>query len=101
MANGRRIKLRYAHAGGQNPPIVVIHGSQTDALPASYSRYLEKTFRRELELQGTPIRIELRTGDNPYASKRNKLTQRQVQRRRRMMSHIKKAEKKKKQRKGR
>ena len=101
LVNGRRIKLRYAHAGGQNPPIVVIHGSQTVALPASYSRYLEKSFRRELDLQGTPIRIELRTGDNPYASKRNKLTQRQVQRRRRMMSHIKKAEKKKKQRKGR
>ncbi len=101
LANGRRIKLRYAHAGGQNPPIVVIHGSQTDSLPASYGRYLEKTFRRVLELHGTPIRIQLRTGDNPFAGKRNKLTQRQVQRRQRLMSHIKKAEKKKKQRKGR
>ena len=101
LVNGRRIKLRYAHAGGQNPPIVVIHGSQTDALPTSYSRYLEKTFRRVLELHGTPIRIELRTGDNPYAGKRNKLTQRQVQRRRRLMSHIKKAEKKKSQKKRR
>ena len=101
LASGRRIKLRYAHAGGQNPPIVVIHGSKTDALPASYSRYLEKTFRRVLELHGTPIRIELRTGDNPYAGKRNKLTQRQVQRRRRLMSHIKKAEKKKSQKKRR
>ena len=101
LVNGRRIKLRYAHAGGQNPAIVVIHGSQTDALPASYSRYLEKTFRRVLELHGTPIRIELRTGDNPYAGKRNKLTQRQVQRRRRLMSHIKKAEKKKSQKKRR
>ena len=94
MVNGRRIKLRYAHAGGQNPPVVVVHGSQTDALPASYQRYLEKIFRRELALHGTPIRIELRSGDNPYAGKRNKLTQRQVQRRRRMMSHIKKTEKK-------
>ena len=94
MVNGRRIKLRYAHAGGQNPPVVVVHGSQTDALPASYQRYLEKIFRRELALHGTPIRIELRSGDNPYAEKRNKLTQRQVQRRRRMMSHIKKSEKK-------
>ena len=94
MVNGRRIKLRYAHAGGQNPPVVVVHGSQTDALPASYQRYLEKIFRRELALHGTPIRIELRSGDNPYAGKRNKLTQRQVQRRRRMMSHIKKSEKK-------
>jgi GTP-binding protein len=94
MANGRRIKLRYAHAGGQNPPVVVVHGTQTDALPASYRRYLEKIFRRELALHGTPIRIELRSGDNPYAGKRNKLTQRQVQRRQRMMSHIKKSEKK-------
>ena len=94
MVNGRRIKLRYAHAGGQNPPVVVVHGSQTDALPASYQRYLEKIFRRELALHGTPIRIELRSGDNPYAGKRNKLTQRQVQRRRRMISHIKKSEKK-------
>ena len=99
MINGRRIKLRYAHAGGQNPPIVVIHGTQTDALPASYQRYLEKTFRRELALHGTPVRIELRSGENPYAGKRNKLTQRQVQRRRRMMSHIKKSEKKARQKK--
>jgi len=95
LANGRRIKLRYAHAGGQNPPIVVIHGTQTEALPASYARYLEKTFRRVLQLHGTPIRIQLKTGENPYAGKRNKLTQRQVQRRRRLVSHIKKAEKKK------
>ena len=94
MVNGRRVKLRYAHAGGQTPPVVVVHGTQTDALPASYQRYLEKIFRRELALHGTPIRIELRSGDNPYAGKRNKLTQRQVQRRRRMMSHIKKSEKK-------
>ena len=94
MVNGRRVKLRYAHAGGQNPPVVVVHGTQTDALPASYQRYLEKIFRRELALYGTPVRIELRSGDNPYAGKRNKLTQRQVQRRRRMMSHIKKSEKK-------
>ena len=99
MINGRRIKLRYAHAGGQNPPIVVIHGTQTDAVPASYQRYLEKTFRRELALHGTPVRIELRSGENPYAGKRNKLTQRQVQRRRRMMSHIKKSEKKTRQKK--
>ena len=100
LVNGRRVKLRYAHAGGQNPPIVVIHGSQTDSLPASYARYLEKTFRRVLELHGTPIRIQYRTGENPYAGKRNKLTQRQESRRQRLMSHIKKAEKKKKQRKG-
>ncbi|MBN7796149.1 ribosome biogenesis GTPase Der [Parahaliea mediterranea] len=94
MVNGRRIKLRYAHAGGQNPPLIVIHGNQTGKVPVSYQRYLEKIFRRELDLVGTPVRIEFRTGENPYADKRNKLTQRQVQRKRRMMAHVKKNKKK-------
>jgi GTP-binding protein len=96
MVNGRRIKLRYAHAGGQNPPLIVVHGNQTGKVPNSYQRYLEKVFRRELDLAGTPVRIEFRTGDNPYADKRNKLTQRQVQRKRRLMAHVKKSKKKKK-----
>ncbi|MCB1703733.1 MAG: ribosome biogenesis GTPase Der [Halioglobus sp.] len=91
MVNGRRIKLRYAHAGGQNPPLIVIHGNQTGSVPNSYQRYLEKVYRRELELAGTPVRIEFRTSENPFAEKRNKLTQRQVQRKRRLMSHVKKA----------
>ena len=96
MVNGRRIKLRYAHPGGQNPPLIVIHGNQTGSVPNSYQRYLEKVFRRELKLSGTPVRIEFRTGDNPFADKRNQLTQRQVQRKRRLMAHVKKNEKKKK-----
>jgi GTPase len=96
MVNGRRIKLRYAHAGGQNPPLIIIHGNQTGSVPNSYQRYLEKVYRRELELAGTPVRIEFRTSENPFADKRNKLTQRQVQRKRRLMSHVKKAKKKKK-----
>jgi GTP-binding protein len=93
MIAGRRIKLRYAHAGGQNPPLIIVHGNQTGNVPTSYQRYLEKIFRRELELFGTPVRIEFRTGENPYAGKRNKLTQRQVQRKRRMMAHVKKRKK--------
>lgn len=93
MVNGRRIKLRYAHAGGQNPPLIVIHGNQTGDVPNSYKRYLEKVFRRELDLAGTPVRIEFRTSENPFADKRNKLTQRQVQRKRRLMAHVKKARK--------
>lgn len=93
MVNGRRIKLRYAHAGGQNPPLIVIHGNQTGSVPNSYQRYLEKFFRRELELAGTPVRIEFRTSENPFSQKRNKLTQRQVQRKQRLMSHIKKVDK--------
>ncbi|MEQ9465522.1 MAG: ribosome biogenesis GTPase Der [Haliea sp.] len=96
MINGRRIKLRYAHPGGQNPPLIIIHGNQTGSVPNSYQRYLEKVFRRELKLTGTPVRIEFRTGENPYADKRNQLTQRQVQRKRRLMAHVKKNEKKKK-----
>ena len=99
VVGGRRVKLRYAHMGGHNPPRIVIHGSSTDNLPQSYVRYLENSFRRHLDLSGTPIRIELRTGNNPYAGRRNKLTERQVQRRSRMMSHIKKSEKKRKQKK--
>ena len=96
MVNGRRIKLRYAHAGGQNPPLIVIHGNQAGKVPGSYQRYLEKTYRRELDLVGTPVRIEFRTGDNPYADKRNQLTQRQVQRKRRLMAHVKKNKKSRK-----
>ena len=99
MMNGRRIKLRYAHAGGQNPPLIVIHGNQTGKVPNSYQRYLEKVFRRELKLAGTPVRIEFRTSDNPYAEKRNKLTERQVQRKRRLMAHVKKSKKSKKSKK--
>lgn len=101
MVNGRRVKLRYAHAGGQNPPLIVIHGTQTEQLPNSYVRYLEKTYRRVLELHGTPVKIELRTGDNPYAGKRNKLTDRQAHRRRKLIAHVKKAERKRKQKKTR
>ena len=97
MVNGRRVKLRYAHAGGKNPPRVVVHGSQTDKLPDSYRRYLEKSFSRALELHGTPLRVELRSGDNPYAGQRNKLTRRQIERKRRMMSHVQQAKKRKQQ----
>ncbi|MDP4650985.1 MAG: ribosome biogenesis GTPase Der [Haliea sp.] len=96
MINGRRIKLRYAHPGGQNPPLIIIHGNQTSSVPNSYQRYLEKVFRRELKLTGTPVRIEFRTAENPFAEKRNQLTQRQVQRKRRLMAHVKKNDKKKK-----
>ncbi|WP_434458330.1 ribosome biogenesis GTPase Der [Stutzerimonas urumqiensis] len=96
MVNGRRIKLRYAHLGGANPPLIVIHGNQVDAVPKSYTRYLENTFRRVLKLVGTPIRIEYKGGDNPYEGKKNKLTERQVNKKRRLMSHHKKAEKKRK-----
>ncbi len=62
-----RPKLRYAHQGGRNPPIIVVHGTALGAVPASYRRYLEGTFRKTFGLVGTPLRIEFRTGRNPYA----------------------------------
>ena len=64
-----RPKLRYAHQGGMNPPIIVIHGNALDRVPDTYRRYLESTFRKAFELSGTPLRVEFRTGRNPYANK--------------------------------
>lgn len=69
---GRRIKLRYAHAGGYNPPTIVIHGNQTEKLPLSYKRYLANYFQKTLKLMGTPINIILKTGHNPYEDRRKK-----------------------------
>ncbi|MFC1748212.1 ribosome biogenesis GTPase Der [Pseudomonadota bacterium] len=78
LVRGRRIKLRYAHQGGKNPPIIVIHGTQTDSVPGSYKRYLTNIFRKVFKLHGTPIRIEFRSSDNPFAGRRGpKLTPRQ------------------------
>ncbi len=62
-----RPKMRYAHQGGQNPPIIVIHGNALDGITEPYKRYLEKHFRDTFDLIGTPLRIELRTGKNPFA----------------------------------
>ncbi|WP_457667517.1 ribosome biogenesis GTPase Der [Thiolapillus sp.] len=89
LVRGRRIKLRYAHQGGQNPPIIVIHGNQTESVPLTYQRFLVNRFRKAFKLWGTPVRIEFRTSDNPFKGRRNKLNTRQQQKRRRMMKHVK------------
>lgn len=62
-----RPKMRYAHQGGQNPPIIVIHGNALEAIGDVYKRYLEKHFRETFSLTGTPLRIEMRSGKNPFA----------------------------------
>jgi GTP-binding protein len=90
MVDNRRIKLKYAHQGGRNPPTVVIHGVQTDALPQSYKRYLMNYYRAQLDLKGTPIRLEFKSPENPFHGKKNKLTERQQQKRKRLIKHIKK-----------
>lgn len=93
MISGRRVKLKYAHPGGYNPPIIVIHGNQVDKLPDSYKRYLSNHFRRSLKIIGSPIRLQFQEGNNPFAGKRNKLTPNQLRKRKRLMKFIKKSKK--------
>lgn len=69
LVNGHAIKLQYAHQGGRNPPHIIIHGSRTTNVPASYTQYLSKFFRRHFDLHGTPIRISYRDKHNPYGNK--------------------------------
>ncbi len=87
LVRGRRVKLRYAHQGGRNPPVIVIHGSQAERTPEDYRRYLVNTFRQAFELRGTPIRVDFRSEANPYAGRRNPLTPRQQRKRRRLLRH--------------
>ena len=98
LVRGRRIKLRYAHLGGSNPPVIVVHGNQTDSVPASYKRYLENRFIDALELEGTPVRLDFKTGDNPFKGRKNQLNRRQISRKRRLMDHVKKNERRRKRR---
>ncbi len=90
MFQGRRIKLRYAHTGGHRPPLIIIHGNQTAQVPESYKRYLMNTFRKHLKIVGTPIRIEFKTSENPFAGRRNTLTPRQLYKRKRLKQFSKK-----------
>ena len=84
LVRGRRVKLKYAHAGGYNPPIIVIHGNQVHDLPDSYKRYLMNYYRKALKIMGTPIKIEFREGDNPFAGRINKMTLSQQRQRKRI-----------------
>lgn len=77
LVRGRRIRLRYAHQGGRNPPIIVIHGNQVQHVPDAYRRYLANVFRKNFRLEGTPVRVEFRSDDNPFKDKRNPTTPRQ------------------------
>ena len=89
LHNGRRIKLRYAHQGGRNPPIIVIHGNKTEHLPSTYERYLMSFFITKLKLKGTPVRIELKSGSNPFAGRKNSLSDRQKKKKKRVIKHAK------------
>lgn len=87
---GRPVKLRYVHQAGRNPPVFVVHGNQIDEIPETYKRYLINVFRKEFDLEGTPIRLELKQGENPFEGRRNPLTPRQQRKKRRLMGYVKK-----------
>ncbi len=89
MVRGRRVKLKYAHAGGYNPPIIVIHGNQVRELPDSYKRFLMNYYRKALEIMGTPIRIQFQNSENPFEGKTSKMTLSQERSRKRLMTMVK------------
>ncbi len=89
LVSGRRIKLRYAHPGGSNPPRIIIHGNQVDSLPDSYKRYLTNMFQERLKLKGTPVILELKSSENPYRHRRNVLTDSQKRKKQRLMRKVK------------
>ncbi len=94
LVKGRRIKLKFAHQGGHNPPIVVIHGNQTDSLPVAYKRYLMNFFRDKLELAGTPVRILFKSSVNPFQVDKKKVSDHQILKRKRIAESIRNRKKK-------
>jgi GTPase len=89
MVRGRRVKLKYAHAGGYNPPIIVIHGNLVNELPDSYKRYLMNYYRKSLEIMGTPIQIRFQSSENPFEMKSTKVTLSQDRKRKKLMTMMK------------
>ena len=88
--NGRQLKLKHVHFGGINPTTLVIHSNQDKKIPKNYRKYLENSFRSSLKLQSIQLKLIFRKSDNPYENKVNKLTDRQIKKRQRMMKHVKK-----------
>ncbi|QOC23987.1 ribosome biogenesis GTPase Der [Wenzhouxiangella sp. AB-CW3] len=87
-------KLRYAHGGGHFPYRVVIHGNRTEHVPDQYRRYLVNSFRKQFDLTGVPVRLVFRESDNPYAGRGNRLTPRQVQKRKRLKKFVRRKQRK-------
>lgn len=93
LIRGRRAKLRFAHPTGTNPPTIKIHGNQTSRLPEAYQRYLMNYFREALKMVGTPVVLQFSDSDNPFKGRRNKPTERQIKKKRRLIRHVKKKKK--------
>jgi GTP-binding protein len=88
--NGRQLKLKHVHFGGINPTTLVIHSNQDKKIPQNYKKYLENSFRSSLKLQSIQLKLIFRKSENPFENKVNKLTERQIKKRQRMMKHVKK-----------
>jgi len=88
--NGRQLKLKHVHFGGINPTTLVIHSNQDKKIPQNYRKYLENSFRSSLKLQSIQLKLIFRKSVNPFENKVNKLTERQIKKRQRMMKHVKK-----------
>ena len=88
--NGRQLKLKHVHFGGINPTTLVIHSNQDKKIPQNYKKYLENSFRSALKLQSIQLKLIFRKSENPFENRVNKLTERQIKKRQRMMKHVKK-----------
>ena len=88
LVQGHAPRLRFAHPGGSNPPTIVIHGTRTRHIAAAYQRYLENFFRSRYKLEGTPVRIVFREGENPYAGRKKVLSKEQAQQARRRVTRL-------------
>lgn len=93
LTHGRRVKIRYAHMGGHQPPTFVMHGNQTEKLSLQYQRYLQNGLREHFSLEGTTVRLKFKSGENPFSDRKNTLNARQIKKRQRLMKHIKKNKK--------
>lgn len=100
LVGGRRLKMRYAHLGGLNPPRVIIHGNKLDKVPQPYTRYLQNVFRKAFKWVGTPVIVEYRVGENPFDDNKDNLTPREKDRKRRVavFAESKKTRERKRQR---
>jgi GTP-binding protein len=84
MKEGKTAKLRYAHSGGKLPPRIIIHGSRTSTIPDSYKRFLVNHFIKHFKLKGTPVFMDFRDSDNPFKDRKNTLSRRQLDKRKRL-----------------
>ncbi len=89
VVRGHVAKMKYCHPGDTNPPTFIVHGNRLKTLPDSYRRYMENFFRKRFKLVGTPIRFIFKDSTNPFEGKKNVLTDRQLEKRKRLIRHNK------------